>query len=66
VASMDSALLEAQSTELRRLGRLAPLVLSGAGATEKLCTRLRIDRLDGDLVAAAGEVSRSVQAIRVP
>lgn len=66
VASMDSALLEAQSTELRRLGRSAPLVLSGAGATEKLCTRLRIDRLDGDLVAAAGEVSRSVQAIRVP
>ena len=63
VASMDSALLEAQSTELRRLGRSAPLVLSGAGATEKLCTRLRIDRLDGDLVAAAGEVSRSVQAI---
>ena len=66
VASMDSALLEAQSTELRRLGRSAPLVLSGAGASEKLCTRLRIDRLDGDLVAAAGEVSRSVQAIRVP
>ena len=66
VASMDSALLEAQSTELRRLGRSAPLVLSGAGASDKLCTRLRIDRLDGDLVAAAGEVSRSVQAIRVP
>ena len=66
VASMDSALLEAQSTELRRLGRSAPLVLSGAGASEKLCTRLRIERLDGDLVAAAGDVSRSVQAIRVP
>ena len=66
VASMDSALLEAQSTELRRLGRSAPLVLSGAGASEKLCTRLRIDRLDGDLVAAAGDVSRSAQAIRVP
>ena len=66
VASMDSALLETQSTELRRLGRSAPLVLSGAGASEKLCTRLRIDRLDGDLVAAAGDVSRSVQAIRVP
>ena len=66
VASMDSALLETQSTELRRLGRSAPLVLSGAGASEKLCTRLRIDRLDGDLVAAAGDVSRSAQAIRVP
>jgi len=60
VASMDSALLEAQSTELRRLGRSAPLVLSGAGASEKLCARLHIDRLDGDLVTAADVVSRSV------
>jgi DNA-binding transcriptional MerR regulator len=60
VASMDSALLEAQSTQLRRLGRSAALVLSGAGASEQLCTRLRIDRLDGDLVTAAGAVSRSV------
>jgi DNA-binding transcriptional MerR regulator len=59
VASMDSALLEAQSTELRRLGRAAPLVLSGAGASETLCGRLRIDRLDGDLVTAAGTVSQS-------
>ena len=60
VASMDSALLEAESTGLRRLGRSAPLVLSGTGATEKLCARLRIERLDGDLVAAAGAVSQSV------
>ncbi len=65
VASMDSALLEAQSTELRRLGRSAPLVLSGTGATETLCSRLRVDRLDGDLVAAAGAVSRSVQAAEI-
>jgi hypothetical protein len=56
---MDSALLEAESTGLRRLGRSAPLVLSGAGASEKLCARLRIDRLDGDLVTAAGAVSQS-------
>ena len=60
VASMESALLEAESTELRRLGRAAPLVLSGAGASETLCRRLRIDRLDGDLVTAAGTVSQSV------
>ena len=59
VTSMDSALLEAESTGLRRLGRSTPLVLSGAGASEKLCARLRIDRLDGDLVAAAGAVSQS-------
>jgi len=60
VSSMDSALLAAQSTELRRLGRSAPLVLSGAGASEQLCARLRIDRLDGDLVTAAAAASRSV------
>jgi DNA-binding transcriptional MerR regulator len=60
VACMDSELLEAQSTELRRLGRAAPLVLAGTGATDDLCARLRVDRLDGDLVAAAGDVSRSV------
>ena len=59
VASMDSALLEAQGAELRRLGRSAPLVLSGSGASEKLCARLKIDRLDGDLLAAVDAVSRS-------
>ena len=66
VASMDSALLEAQSSELRRLGRSVPLVVSGAGASEKLCTRLRVDRLDGDLVAAAGDVGRSGAGVLVP
>jgi MerR family transcriptional regulator, light-induced transcriptional regulator len=60
VACMDSELLEDQSTELRRLGRAAPLVLAGTGATDDLCARLRVDRLDGDLVAAAGDVSRSL------
>jgi DNA-binding transcriptional MerR regulator len=59
VASMDGALLEAHATELRRLARTAPLVLSGAGASETVCARLRVDRLDGDLVAAAGAVSQS-------
>ena len=59
VSSMDSALLEPHTTELRRLARTAPLVLSGAGATETVCARLRVDRLDGDLVAAAGVVSQS-------
>lgn len=58
VASLDSALLEAGSAELRKLGRTAPLVLSGSGASEELCARLRLDRLDGDLVAAAGTVGQ--------
>jgi DNA-binding transcriptional MerR regulator len=59
VASMDGELLEAQATELRRLARTAPLVLSGAGASDTVCAGLRVDRLDGDLVAAAGAVSQS-------
>jgi MerR family transcriptional regulator, light-induced transcriptional regulator len=56
VASVDGTLLEAEGPALRRLARRAPLVLSGAGASEELCARLRVGRLDGDLVAAAGNV----------
>ena len=59
VSSMDGALLEDLATELRRLARSAPLVLSGHGASEELCARLRLDRLDGDLVAAAETVARA-------
>jgi MerR family transcriptional regulator, light-induced transcriptional regulator len=58
VVSVDSARLEAERSRLRRLARSAPLVLSGAGATEDLCARMRIERLDGDLGAAAAEVAR--------
>ncbi|HEX6952835.1 MAG TPA: B12-binding domain-containing protein [Gaiellaceae bacterium] len=58
VAGMDGALLEAVGGELRRLARSTRLVLSGAGATEELCKRLRVDRLDGDLVSAAEAVAR--------
>jgi DNA-binding transcriptional MerR regulator len=66
VASMESALLERASTELRRLGRAVPLVLSGAGASDEICTRLGVDRLDGDLIRAAREVSRSVPGVPAP
>jgi DNA-binding transcriptional MerR regulator len=59
VASMDGALLEAVATDLRRLARTAPLVLSGAGASQELCARLRVDRLDGDLVTAAATVAQA-------
>ncbi len=58
VSSMDAELLEAAGGELRRLGRRAPLALSGAGATEELCAQLHVDRLDGDLVAAAEVTAR--------
>jgi methanogenic corrinoid protein MtbC1 len=59
VASMDGALLEGMTADLRRLARTAPLVLSGAGASEELCARLRVDRLDGDLVTAAAAVAQT-------
>lgn len=59
VASMDSALLDPLGAELRRLGRSVRLVLSGAGASEQLCARLRVERLDGDLVAAAEGIARA-------
>ncbi|HZT52792.1 MAG TPA: MerR family transcriptional regulator [Gaiellaceae bacterium] len=60
VASNDGALLQAAAANLRTLARAAPLVVSGAGASERLCARLRLDRLDGDLVAAAEEVGAAV------
>ena len=59
VSGTRSELLEAEATGLRRLGRSVPLRLSGPGATEKVGARLRIERLDGDLLAAAAAVSRS-------
>ena len=59
VASMDGALLEAVAADLRRLARTAPLVLSGAGASQELCARLRVDRLDGDLVTAAATIAQA-------
>ena len=58
VASVDAARLEAERAGLRRLARTAPLVLSGPGASEKLCAQLGVERLDGDLVAAVAEVAR--------
>ena len=58
VSSVDPSLLAAQAADLGRLARRAPLVLSGAGASEQLCTQLQVERLDGDLVAAAHAVAR--------
>ena len=59
VASVDPSLLETEAADLGRIARRAPLVLAGAGASEQLCARLRIEPLDGDLVAAADAVARS-------
>ncbi len=59
VSSFDAGLLEACARELRRLGRTVPLALAGPGASDKLCARLGVRRLDGDLIAAADEVARA-------
>ena len=57
VTSVDPARLESETPALRRLADLVPLALAGPGATEALCAQVGVPRLDGDLVAAAGEVA---------
>jgi methanogenic corrinoid protein MtbC1 len=56
LTTFDPALLETEAPALRRLSKLGPLLLGGPGATAALCSRLRIGRLDGDLVTAANEI----------
>ena len=58
LVAFDAALLESEATALRRLGRIAPLWLSGPGATADLPRLAHIRRLDRDLVAAADELAR--------
>jgi DNA-binding transcriptional MerR regulator len=58
VTSFDSALLEAETAGLRRLARLAPVALSGPGATPELCQKLGLRRLDDDVLTAASDVVR--------
>jgi len=62
LASFDPSRLEAEATAIRRLARELPIVLSGPGATEQLCKRLRVQRLDGDLITAAHAIARSATA----
>lgn len=57
VSSMRRELLDDEADGLQRLARVTPLVVSGAGATEELSAELGVDRLDGDLVAAAEAVA---------
>jgi DNA-binding transcriptional MerR regulator len=60
VASMDPAVLEAERAGLKKLSGTTRLALAGAGASDELCRRLKVDRLNGDLVAAAGSIARGV------
>ena len=57
LVTFDTALVEAQGAALRRLGRTATLFLSGPGASPALTGRLRVRRLDGDLIEAAHKVA---------
>jgi hypothetical protein len=57
VTSVQPARLEAEAPALRGLADLVPLVLAGPGASDAVCEQVGVSRLDGDLVAAAGEVA---------
>ena len=59
LASFDPALLQAEATALRRLAKMAPLALSGPGASVTLCNQLGVRRLDGDLVEAANLIAHT-------
>lgn len=58
LVAFDAALLESEATALRQVARLAPLMLSGPGATAELTRLARVRRLDGDVVTAAEELAR--------
>lgn len=57
LVTFDTALVRSDGTALRRLARIAPLFLSGPGASPDLTAQLRVRRLDGDLISAAYEVA---------
>jgi hypothetical protein len=57
LASFDPSVFESQRTALRRLAGGGRLLLGGPGATESLCARLKVGRVEGDLVAAASKVA---------
>ncbi|HSO98635.1 MAG TPA: MerR family transcriptional regulator [Solirubrobacteraceae bacterium] len=59
LTSFDPTNLQAENTALRRLAKIAPLVLSGPGASDTFCTQLGIRRLDADLIDAANEIART-------
>jgi MerR family transcriptional regulator, light-induced transcriptional regulator len=58
LVTFDPARLRSEGAALRRLGRIAPLFLSGPGASREMSAKVRVRRLDGDLVEAARQVAR--------
>jgi DNA-binding transcriptional MerR regulator len=59
LVTYDTAFLDAEAAAVRRLGRIAPLFLGGAGASTELTAGLRVRRLAGDLIEAAHEVAKT-------
>jgi DNA-binding transcriptional MerR regulator len=57
VTSFDAGLLEREVRPLRRLATAARLILSGPGASEEMCRRIGVERLDGDVVEAANAIA---------
>jgi MerR family transcriptional regulator, light-induced transcriptional regulator len=57
LSCFDSALLRGTGATLRDLGRAAPVFLAGPGVSPRVCARLGVGVLDGDLVRAASDVA---------
>ena len=57
LGTFDAALVKDQGAALRRLARIAPLFLGGPGASREIAGKLRVRRLDGDLIEAARTVA---------
>jgi MerR family transcriptional regulator, light-induced transcriptional regulator len=62
LVTFDPTLVKAEAAALRRLARVATLLLSGPGASSDLTGQLRVRRLNGDLIEAAHEVAMMTNA----
>ncbi|MBV8217225.1 MAG: MerR family transcriptional regulator [Solirubrobacterales bacterium] len=58
LVTFDTALVSSEGASLRRLARIAPLFLSGPGASPDLTGQLRVRRLGGDVIEAAHTVAK--------
>jgi MerR family transcriptional regulator, light-induced transcriptional regulator len=61
LASFDARRIRAQQSALRQLAAVVPLRLAGPGASERVCAELGVDRLNGDLLAAAEVLSTNAR-----
>lgn len=57
LVTFDSANLSSEGRVLRQIARIAPLFISGPGASAALSGPARVRRLDGDLIEAAHAVA---------